>query len=415
LLRRINTTWCQVLTYAMLFLFPIAGNSLKSWTGTIFGLLFITAVFFYKSVLTRLSVQEKILVWIMVSIFLITVGSNLANGWEYEQTRGLGIYARWLLVVPIFWLVRAHPKSFFWLASGSTFASVVLFLQAIYDLYILNLPRAFGVYGSPGLIGLQSLVFVIILIGAIKIYFPNRILVAFYGLGCTAGLASLILSGSRSTYFTIVLLLPCVLLILFKWKKALAILGLCGFCAGLVFMSSDFVANRVETGLKEAQIYLNNPNPATVDHASVGTRLEMWKASLLIAKEKPLLGAGWRNFQENTKPFVEQGAVSVSASQHPHPHSMYFESLVTTGALGLFFTLALFVHSARIGLRSEVLNSVPGRLLIVFTLAFALNGINEGGALVYGNALSFFLIYLIVLFSFAHPASVPYNPRRVDH
>jgi O-antigen ligase len=399
----------------MLFLFPIAGNSLKSWTGTIFGLLFITAVFFYKSVLTRLSVQEKILVWIMVSIFLITVGSNLANGWEYEQTRGLGIYARWLLVVPIFWLVRAHPKSFFWLASGSTFASVVLFLQAIYDLYILNLPRAFGVYGSPGLIGLQSLVFVIILIGAIKIYFPNRILVAFYGLGCTAGLASLILSGSRSTYFTIVLLLPCVLLILFKWKKALAILGLCGFCAGLVFMSSDFVANRVETGLKEAQIYLNNPNPATVDHASVGTRLEMWKASLLIAKEKPLLGAGWRNFQENTKPFVEQGAVSVSASQHPHPHSMYFESLVTTGALGLFFTLALFVHSARIGLRSEVLNSVPGRLLIVFTLAFALNGINEGGALVYGNALSFFLIYLIVLFSFAHPASVPYNPRRVDH
>jgi O-antigen ligase len=415
LFRTINTTWCQILTYALLFLFPIAGNSLKSWTGIIFGLLFIAAVFFSKSVLTRLSVQEKILVWIMVSIFLITVGSNLANGWEYEQTRGLGIYARWLLVVPIFWLVRAHPQSFFWLANGSTFASVVLFLQAIYDLYILNFPRAYGVYNSPGLIGLQSLVFVIILIGAIKIYHPNRVLVAFYGLGCTAGLASLILSGSRSTYLTLVLLLPCVLFILFKWKKALGILGLCGFCAGLVFMSSDFVANRVESGLKEAKTYLDNPNPAVVDHASVGARLEMWKAALLIAKEKPLLGAGWRNFQENTKPFVERGAVSVSASQHPHPHSMYFESLVTMGALGLFFTLALFIHSARTGLQSKTLNSVPGRLLIVFTLAFALNGINEGGALVYGNALSFFLIYLIVLFSFAHPASAPYNPRRVDH
>ncbi len=415
MLRAINTTWCQVLTYALLFLFPIAGNSLKSWTGIIFGLLFITAVFFYKSVLTRLSVQEKILVWIMVSIFLITVGSNLANGWEYEQTRGLGIYARWLMVVPIFLLVRAHPQSFFWLANGSIFASVVVFLQGIFDLYILNLPRAYGVQNSPGLIGLQSLVFVIILIGAIKIYHPNRLLVAFYGLGCTAGLASLILSGSRSTYLTLVLLLPCALFILFKWKKALVILGLCGFCAGLLFMSNDFVAKRVESGLKEAKTYLDNPNPAVVEHASVGARLEMWKASLLIAKEKPLLGAGWRNFQENTKPFAEQGAVSVSASQHPHPHSMYFESLVTTGAIGLFFTLALFIHSARTGLQSKTLNSVPGRLLIAFTLAFALNGINEGGALIYGNALSFFLIYLIILFSFAHPASAPYNPRRVDH
>ena len=415
MLRSNNTTWCQVLTYALLFLFPIAGNSLKSWTGIVFGLLLITALSFYKKIVTRLSADEKLLLLLIVSIFSTTVISNLANGWDYEQTRGLGIYARWLLVIPIYFLIRAHPQSIFWLANGTAFACLALCAQGIFDVYILNLDRAYGVYDSPGLIGLQSLVFVITLIGAIKLYFSDRKMVVFYSLGCTAGLASLVLSGSRSTYVTVVLLLLCVFLILFKWKKALAIFGLTAFSLCLLFIGSNIVANRVQSGLQEAVGYLNNPNPAKVDHGSVGARLEMWKASLLISKENPLLGVGWRNFQESTKPFVAQGAVSVSASQHPHPHNMYFESLVTTGALGLLFTIALFGHTAYIGVRSAAFKPIAGNLLLVFVLAFVFNGINEGGALIYGNALSFFLIYLTVLFSFAHSASEQYSPRRVNH
>jgi O-antigen ligase len=292
---------------------------------------------------------------------------------------------------------------------------LVLLAQGVFDVYVLNLDRAYGVYGSPGLIGLQSLVFVITLIGAIKLYFSDRKKVVFYSLGCVGGLGSLVLSGSRSTYVTLALLLPFVFLILFKWKKALALLGVVGFSFCLLFISSNFVANRVQSGLQEAVAYLDNPNPAKEDHGSVGARLEMWKASLLISKENPLLGVGWRNFQESTKPFVAQGAISVSASQHPHPHNMYFESLVTTGALGLFFTIALLVHAAYTGVRSAAFKPIAGNLLLIFVLAFVLNGINEGGALIYGNALSFFLIYLTVLFSFAHSASDQYRPRRVDH
>jgi O-antigen ligase len=224
----------------------------------------------------------------------------------------------------------------------------------------------------------------------------------------------MILSGSRSTYVTVALLLPCVIFILFKWKKAITILGLTAFSACVILVSSDIVSKRVQSGLQEVTGYLDNPDPAAVDHGSVGTRLEMWKASLLIAKENPLLGVGWRNFQESTKPFVAQGAVSVSASQHPHPHNMYFESLVTTGALGFLFTIALFGHTAYIGVRSAAFKPIAGNLLLVFVLAFVFNGINEGGALIYGNALSFFLIYLTVLFSFAHSASEQYSPRRVN-
>ena len=409
-----NTTWCRVLTYALLFLFPIAGNSVKSWTGIVFGLLLLTALSFYKYTVTRLTAEEKVLLWIIVLIFSTTVISNLVNGWDYEQTRGLGIYARWLLVIPIYLLIRAHPQSLFWLANGTAFACLVLCLQGVFDVYILNLSRAYGVYKSPGLIGLQSIVFIITLIAAIKIYSSDRRIVALYCLGCSAALASMILSGSRSTYVTVALLLPCVIFILFKWKKAITILGLTAFSACVILVSSDIVSKRVQSGLQEVTGYLDNPDPAAVDHGSVGTRLEMWKASLLIAKENPLLGVGWRNFQESTKPFVAQGAVSVSASQHPHPHNMYFESLVTTGALGFLFTIALFGHTAYIGVRSAAFKPIAGNLLLVFVLAFVFNGINEGGALIYGNALSFFLIYLTVLFSFAHSASEQYSPRRVN-
>jgi O-antigen ligase len=405
----------QITAYTLIFLFPILGNTVKSWTGVTFSLLVITTLFYLKHTKPTLSKRELTLLVIMLAIFFVTTVSNIVNGWEYSQTRGLGVYLRWLLFIPIYWAIRDLPKIFFWLANGTVLAAFVLFFQSFYDVYLLKTDRSYGVYDSPGLVGVQSLIFTITLIGAAVIHNNSKKLTIFYCLGGLAALGSLFLSGSRSTYFLIALLVPCLILISFNFKKALLILSLVTFSTVLFFSNNAFLRERVQSGLKETRDYFQAPNPASMTHRSVGTRLEMWKVSVLIAKENPIIGVGWRNFQKSTKPFVDQGLVSISASQHPHPHNMYLEFLVTTGLCVLLLITSLFIHAAHTAYQSAQKHPITGKLLLTFILVFVFNGINEGGAFSYGNALSFFLVYLAVFFSTTQSKSVSDRPRLANH
>ncbi len=415
-IRQLNKSDLRPLvTHTLLFLFPIAGNTVKSWTGLIFGLLFITAALSIRDIMRGLSRGERALLVLATAIFFVIVVANLLNDWTYTQTRGLGVYVRWLLFIPIYLLIRAHRGSFLWLACGSALAALLLCTQSIVDVYMLDTGRSYGAYDSPGLVGIQSLIFAITLIAAIIIFQNNKKIVVLCGLGCLAAVISVVLSGSRSTYFLIALLVPCLVIIFFRFKRALLILSFITACTTLFYFSNDFFSDRIRSGVKETQDYFNNPDPAQVAHGSVGTRLEMWKVSLLIAGEHPIIGVGWRNFQENTKPFVNQGLVSISASQHPHPHNMYLEFLSTSGLCGLLLVTALFALIVRVALASTAINPIHGRLLLIFSLAFIFNGINEGGAFAYGNALSFFLVYLAVFFSMAQHKSQRVNPRIVNH
>ena len=385
------------LVYATLFLFPIAGNSIRSWTGIFFGLLFAIALFPRNRVKFGLLRSEVVVLVTAAAIFTTVVLSNLINGWDYPQTKGLGVYVRWLMFIPIYLCIRYCRESFLWLAGGTAFASLVLLCQCLAELAFLDVSRAQGVYDSPGLIGVQSLVFIIMLFGAIKANRADQRLSVIYWLGLFSALICLILSGSRSTYILSLALALLLIVLLYKPKKFLFPLVIFAVVTSSSYLGSDFVASRVNSALVEIREYITLENPAKVSHASVGARLEMWKVSILIAKEAPMLGVGWRNFQSRAQPFSDQGLVSPSASEHPHPHNTYLEFLVTTGVVGLLLLVFFLVYSARIARESANFEPIIGNVFYVFVLAFTINAINEGGAFVYGNALSFFLIYFAVL------------------
>jgi O-antigen ligase len=385
------------LVYATLFLFPVAGNSIRSWTGIFFGLLFAIALFPRNRIRFELLRSEIAILITAAAIFTTIILSNLINGWDYPQTKGLGVYVRWLMFIPIYLCVRCYRESFLWLANGTAIASMILLYQCLAELAFLDASRAQGVYDSPGLIGVQSLVFLITLVGVIKTNRTDRKLLAVYWIGLFSALVCLILSGSRSTYILSLALALLLIVMFYKPKKFLFPLMIFVVVTSSSYLGSDFIAGRVNSALLEMRDYITLEDPAKVSHTSVGARLEMWKVSILIAKEAPMLGVGWRNFHSRAQPFSDQGLVSVSASKQPHPHNTYLEFLVTTGILGLLLLVFLLVYSARIARESANLEPVIGNVFYVFVLAFAINAINEGGAFIYGNALSFFLIYFAVL------------------
>ena len=403
------------LLYGLLFLFPLAGNTVTSWTGVIFAFIFLTSLLAWKSFKFDLTKSEKFLLSIALSIFFVTVASNLSNGWEYAQTRGLGVYARWVLFVPVYLYIRKHNESFFWLANGSALAGFILLIQGLFDLLYYDLDRAYGVYESPGLIGIQSIVFAITIIGALKRYRPSKIARLFYFLGLASAICVFFISGSRSSYVLLVILVPIICFLFLRLKKGLSLILLSVIPLGSLYLSSDFVSNRVNSGLTEINAYWNDVTPAKSQLASVGQRIEMWKVSLMIHQDNPVLGVGWRNFQSNAKLFADSGRVSALAAQSPHPHSTYLEFLVTTGAVGLFCLIALLAHGVQVGRNLAKTKPLEGNILLVFILVFIVNGVNEGGSFIYGNALSFFLIYLAVFFSSAQPDLESTSPRSANH
>jgi len=86
--------------------------------------------------------------------------------------------------------------------------------------------------------------------------------------------------------------------------------------------------------------------------SSVGHRLELWKASWLIAKNDNFLGNGPDDFQSSTQKIVDTGQVHKNMTQFVGPHNQYFESMVNEGVFGLVSLLAIFFIPMRIILKN---------------------------------------------------------------
>lgn len=345
--------------------------------------------------------REKNLALLITSLFFIWVAAALANGWNELQTKGLGVQVRALLFVPIYFLVKDKFNALKWLTYGCAAAAAVLFYQCYTEIYLSGRERAYGVYDSPGLIAIQSLVFIF----CIAIYLVraknsiSRLTMGYLCIGILLATASLILSGSRATYFTVFALSLVLPFLLATARKGTITVVLSSCVLVILYFSVGLVNSQVNRGYDEIATYINSPNRLTESHGSVGSRLEMWRAAIKIGLDNPVFGVGWRNFPNVAQDYASEGKANGSAVGHPHPHNSYLEFLVTAGFPGLIVFSAILFYPLLIALKTKRAHQKEAALLIIFSTMFALNSITEGGTLIYGNALSFFLLFLAVIFS----------------
>jgi len=377
------------ITLLLIFLFPIAGNSVRSWTGALFVLIFLWALYCPPWRHFHLEHFEKTLLFTLLILFLIMILSSLVNGWTYLQTKGLGTQIRILAIIPIYLLIRQNIYLLRWFIGGVAVAGIVLGITCIEEVFWEGGFRAYGVYDSPGLIAGQGAVFSILL--AYRLLSKDCTKLEFYilGLGLAFSVAAILLSGSRSTYFTLIVFLLLAIPLLFKSRSWIGrYLSFIVACFGLIFYLVPTVNQQVKSGYAETKSYFELTDPISYNsHGSVGQRLELWRASIVVSKENFLVGVGWRNFPAMAASFASQGKINIVATQHPHPHNTYLEFLVSYGVLGLctlvFFLLFSFKHG--------------NTLMRTVVLFYAINGIHEGGLFIYGNSISFFLIVWALL------------------
>lgn len=100
------------------------------------------------------------------------------------------------------------------------------------------------------------------------------------------------------------------------------------------------------------------------------SRLAYWQTAIAAAKERPIFGYGYRNFESN---------VIEIKSRHPeigwpelsgHAHSNFFEMLGSTGIFGaLSFVLFTIIWAAQMYRRDDMMGQVVFAMIISFTVS----------------------------------------------
>lgn len=325
--------------------------------------------------------------WLCIAfslVFIISCASWLVNGMGYEGWKLVFRYFRFVLFIPLFFLMRRYATpQLFWFATGT--GAILCGLWAIIE--DMGVVEGFlkeeswddRVSGNVNPIQFGDLILAMVVITAMAIgRIRSRPLLwnTLAATACVLGLYACLASGTRGAWIA----LP-ILLLLFAWnvwrshnqRGRMAIIGALAILVSISIVEWSTVSKGIDQAVEEIQDYQSG-----VVNASVGGRLESWRAAWILFQEAPVLGHGPMGFETGAPGLHEQGLIHEYGAMH-HPHNEYLRQLVAHGLMGLGALLILFLAPLWVALRH--MNShdrlrrglgLSAALLIVAFMHFAL-------------------------------------------
>lgn len=392
------------IVYLLIFLFPIAGMSVKHWITTIFNILALIALFTLKKPREPLLKQEKIFLWICTAYFSMFIISSLANGWEKAQTYYLGTELRFLLVIPLYLLLRRYPDCSKWLLHGAILGGFFLFGQAYYDVYIMGHSTALGIY-SKNIIGPIA-----VLISFWSLYYVwqnyrdlNKQALIFILLSVIAAFATVSLSGSRGAYFGFIVTSIASVLFMSKPRWMFVSLAAISLTAILIYQTSNTVEQGVNTAKNELQEYLQakdhtNPEESS-SNTSIGVRLEMMRTGSLFIRDNFLSGIGPGNYHKSIVEYIKDGKANPALAGYAHPHNVFMEVTTGKGLVGLLTVLLLFYYPAFIFIKGYKENKPTAVLGLIHIVAISAFSLTDHSVVVMNNYTSLLLLGMTIFLS----------------
>ncbi len=388
--------------YLLLFLFPIAGMSVRHWISNIFILLMLIGLFTLRRTSEPLMREEKFFLWVCAAFFASFVLSALVNGWEYPQTRAMGTELRFLAVIPIYLLVRRYNDCTKWLLRGAIVGGFFLLGQAIYDVSVLKLGHANGVY-SKNIIGPLSVV-----VAFWSFYYawlnwrtltPTIYIIIIVSIVCALIAAGM--SSSRGGY--VGFLLTSLFSVFLFFRPRWIIVGLIGITIVTVLLYNNIsnVHNRVDRAYSGIVSYYKSEDTVKDlgSDPSVGIRLEMWRASVMMFKENIIFGVGPENYRTHALNYIELKLINPEVGLHENPHNAFLEALNSKGTIGYILFLLLLYYPAYVYIRDYKTyksSAVIGLIHIVLITSFSLT---DHSVIVKNNYVSILLLGMAVFYS----------------
>ena len=390
-----------------LFLFPIFVVSIRHWASGFFGLLVVLGlvnVFRSRENIRPLHREEKILLVILVAYFGIFLISSLVNGWGKAGTYGLGTEIRYVLIIPVYLMLRNVTGTERHLLAGSILAALAGGVQGLLDVFVFDRPLAWGLYGHL-FIGPVTLLMVALLIPAIRVLKLDKSLWPLLAGIALLGLATVVLSTARSAYLGFVVL--GILSIIYYQRGRTAIVLIVVFTGMVIstYMISDKVQHRINKGVGEVTNYIESlekyPDEPVkyATGSSLGTRLEMWRSTQFFFDESPWFGVGRFNYQKKAQELVDQGLANQVIADASHPHNAYIEMIMSKGLFGLLALLLLMYYPLYVFIKTRNVNRDSAFAGIVLITAYTVFSLTEASTFTKNNMTSIYLVYLSVIFS----------------
>lgn len=391
-----------IFTSIAVFLFSAIALVIPS--GASFGpalLLVGSAVLLRRRAGIRLADAEVVLMAVLGLYFIVGSLVNLMHGAPYRE---YDAPLRFALAIPVLLLLRVFPPMprFFW--SGVALGAISSGLYAAWQIFSEGYMRAEG-HTNPIQFGNISVLLGILCLAGLawagsqpRRAFWHALMVC----GISLGLLGSFLSGSRGSWISLLIALPVAYFCHGgAWTRrhvaacAAAVLLLFGVLQAAPQLPMEA---RIELAVTETQDYFDSGASTT----SVGARLEMWRAGLLLVPQRPWLGWGKAGYVQQEAHLVQAGKIRLIPGEHNHLHNDYLDALVKRGLAGLaallalyLVPLALFARRIRDGNPAVRPYAAAGVLLIVCYMAFGLTQ----SFLTHNNGVMTLAFMLVILWS----------------
>ena len=317
--------------------------------------------------------EEKLLIGVLLLYPLVSAINILVRGeWDWSAFQES---SRFLLIVPVFLLIRAVGISSNIWRWGALFGAIGAGLWAIYQRDLLDITRAFG--GTHNLIAAFGNIALVMVFFTIILFYKNmRLNVLWSALVvfacCLAAYAS-IASGNKGGWISLPFMFALLLTLDETWSTKVKLSATLVFCLSIaaVYLLSPYVQSRVDVILPAIYHYFVN---GTEYDGSAGARLSLWHVSLLIFLDNPLIGIGLDNFNEVAKQYVDL-RTNFSRSLHQGPHNQFMLSLVRFGVAGpvlVFGIYAAFAYFCRQHMHIHRPLALCGLVLVVGFIDFGM-------------------------------------------
>ncbi|GAB4295918.1 MAG: hypothetical protein Kow0096_13050 [Thiohalomonadaceae bacterium] len=368
----------------LVFLFPVVVATTDGGGSYVYTLLVLPALYFGRNWREISLLEKRILLGFVIAF--VAMALSLFNTEDMrEGIKFLERYLRIALLFPIYLMLRRYGfRLGHALGWGAALATLVMAGQAWYQVSVLDEGIASGYY--------HKIVFgdLAILWGALVAVFSLTLLRGRFGavLAAVSGSAALyasILSHTRGSWLFVLIFLA-VLLWIYRKRIASSSQALLGVAAALLVLAAaglwqgDRFVHGIERGVKDIKIFMKNPRAGT----SWGIRLNLWRNTLLLAQEHPLLGAGLGDFHQEMRDMAaDKRSWSRAVADYGHAHSIYFDALANGGLVGLTATVVAYLLLPLVAFGRGLRNAItPEQRFyamggLVTVLAFATFGLSE--------------------------------------
>ena len=388
-----------------LIIYPASVLAIPNINGLIFVYFIIAGIslILRNHLLSSQPSRNDMLFYFSVSLFaLIGLFASINSDFDFAGSKK---FLHFLFLIPIYIYLRHTGIKLKYLWYGLVLGSFIAASIATYEVLIQGIARAKSLT-HPIIFGDLSLVMGFMSLAGIG-WFKSRakwqLVLPIIAVLC--GLTASILSGARGGWIAVPFLL-----ILFFWyikqhfslkqKLGLIAISLCVLSAVYLIPQTN-VSKQIDRSINSIQLYVNSSINSKYRSSSIGTRFEMWQASINIYLDNPLLGIGWGNYQHHAKLLVDKGLRHPSAASYPHPHNQFISALVNGGTLafiGLILLFAILSHLFILYIKQSKSRetqrlALAGLVLIVSFICF---GLSEA-MFERSRPTNFFAFYLAVI------------------